>query len=85
MLAARTSTSRSIAINQSDILPFQGQISNLSAKAIDINLETPGGAGEVVNRASGNVARSEAAATRPRRTWRLVLTKAALFAIRMHR
>ncbi len=37
-----------IAINYSDLLPFQDQISNLSGKGIDIILETPGGSGETV-------------------------------------
>ena len=37
-----------IAINYTDLLPFQDQISNLSGKAIDIILETPGGSGETV-------------------------------------
>jgi ClpP class serine protease len=37
-----------IAINYSDLLPFQDQIANLSSKRIDIILETPGGSGETV-------------------------------------
>lgn len=37
-----------IAINFSDILPFQDQLSNLNGNAIDIILETPGGQAEVV-------------------------------------
>jgi hypothetical protein len=37
-----------IAINYTDLLPFQDQISNLSGTKIDIILETPGGSGEIV-------------------------------------
>jgi len=37
-----------IAINYTDLLPFQDQLSNLSGKAVDIILETPGGSGETV-------------------------------------
>lgn len=49
VFAANLQNSRQpIGINQSDLLPFQDQISNLAGKAIDIILETPGGAGEVV-------------------------------------
>jgi hypothetical protein len=37
-----------IAINYTDLLPFQDQLSNLSGRAIDVILETPGGSGETV-------------------------------------
>jgi len=37
-----------IAINYTDLLPFNDQLSNLSGNAIDIILETPGGSGETV-------------------------------------
>lgn len=36
-----------ISIGYSDILPIDDQLSNLSGKAIDVILETPGGAGEI--------------------------------------
>lgn len=41
-------TNAAIAIDYSDILPFQDQLANLNGKAIDILLETPGGIAEVV-------------------------------------
>jgi ClpP class serine protease len=37
-----------VAIDFSDILPFQDQLSNLKGNAIDVILETPGGIAEVV-------------------------------------
>lgn len=37
-----------IAINYTDLLPIQDQIANLSGKAIDVILETPGGSGKTV-------------------------------------
>jgi Serine dehydrogenase proteinase len=36
-----------ISIGYSDLLPIDDQLSNLSGKAIDVILETPGGAGEI--------------------------------------
>jgi hypothetical protein len=41
-------TNSPVAIEYSDILPFQDQLANLSGKAIDIIIETPGGVAEVV-------------------------------------
>ena len=47
--AANLQNSRQpIAINYTDLLPIQDQIANLSGKAIDVILETPGGSGETV-------------------------------------
>jgi ClpP class serine protease len=37
-----------IAINYSDLLPFNDQLANLSGTEIDVILETPGGSGETV-------------------------------------
>lgn len=37
-----------IGINYSDLLPLNDQLANLTGKAIDIILETPGGSGETV-------------------------------------
>jgi len=38
-----TNSRQPIAINYSDLLPFQDQLSNLSGSKIDVILETPGG------------------------------------------
>lgn len=47
--AANLQNSRQpIAINYTDLLPIQDQISNLKGESIDIILETPGGSGETV-------------------------------------
>lgn len=41
-------TKQPIAINYSDLLPFNDQLSNLKGKEVDVILETPGGSGETV-------------------------------------
>jgi len=43
-----TKGNAAIAIDYSDLLPFQDQLANLKGKSIDIILETPGGLAEVV-------------------------------------
>lgn len=47
VIAADLGKNAPVAIDYPDLLPISDQLSNLSSKAIDLILETPGGSGEV--------------------------------------